>query len=178
LTLVIQVPLSGYYKTGLPEDEGGTKPLFQWQFLYNAHRCRGGRPTIIVYVPSLQERRPQPISNSSKFPICLPNELEEQHDAVNFVHKRPVSSVHPTSLVGVRLDGASASPKESLLGSERLPPTAAGTIALSLPLVEGVGEPELAVVFIPFGSGTEDLDGVLGAAGIALVGCSGAVREI
>ena len=34
---------------------------------------------------------------------------------------------------------------------------------------EGIGELELAVVFIPFGDGTEDLDGVLGAAGIAVV---------
>jgi len=70
---------------------------------------------------------------------------------------------------GVGLDRASASPKGSLVGSEKVPPTAAGTIALSLPLAEGVGELELAVVFIPFGSGTEDLDGVMGATGITLV---------
>ena len=48
----------------------------------------------------------------------------------------------------------------------------------SLPLAEEVGELELAVVFIPFGSGTDDLDGVLDTAGIAPVGCLGAVREI
>lgn len=76
---------------------------------------------------------------------------------------------------GVDLDGASARPKESLVGSEKLPPTAAG--ALSLPLAEGVGEFELVVVFIVFGSGTEDLDGVLGAVGIALVGFFNALRE-
>ena len=79
---------------------------------------------------------------------------------------------------GAGLDGASASPKESLVGSEKLPPTAVGTVALSLPLPEGVGELELAVVFILFGSGTEDLDGVLGTAGIVLVGCFGAARGI
>ena len=33
-------------------------------------------------------------------------------------------------------------------------------------------------MFMTFGSGTEDLDGVLGAAGVALVGCVGAAREI
>ena len=66
-------------------------------------------------------------------------------------------------------DGASASPKESLVDSEKVPSTAAGTIALSPPLAEGVGEVELAVVFIPFRSGTEELDGVLGAAEIAVV---------
>jgi hypothetical protein len=70
---------------------------------------------------------------------------------------------------GVDLDGASARPKESLVGSEKLPPAAVGPVALSLPLAEGVGELELAVVFMLFGSGAEDLDGVLGAAGIALV---------
>ena len=76
------------------------------------------------------------------------------------------------------LYGSSASLKESLVGSEKLPPTATGMIALSLPLAEGVGELELAVVFIPFGSGTDDLDGVLGAAGIALVGWSGGVVQL
>ena len=35
--------------------------------------------------------------------LCLPNELEEQHDAVNFVYKRPVSSVLPTSLLSRQL---------------------------------------------------------------------------
>ena len=70
---------------------------------------------------------------------------------------------------GLGLDGASPSPKESLVGSEKVPPTAAGTIALSPPLAEGVGQVELAVVFIPFRSGTEKLDGVSGAAGIAAV---------
>jgi len=40
-----------------------------------------------------------------------------------------------------------------------------GTVAPSVPLAGGVGELELAVVFIPFfRSGTEDLDGVMGAA--------------
>ena len=73
------------------------------------------------------------------------------------------------------LDGASARPKESLVGSEKLPPTAAG--ALSLPLTEGVGEFELAVVFTVFGGGAEDLDGVLGVAGIALVGFFNVPRE-
>ena len=76
------------------------------------------------------------------------------------------------------LDELSASPKESLVGSRKLPPTAAGTIALSLPLAEGVGELGLVVVFIPFGSRTDDLDGVLDAARIARVGCFSAVREI
>jgi len=42
-------------------------------------------------------------------------------------------------------------------------------MALSPPLAEGVGEVELAVVFIPFQSGTKNLDGVLGAVGIAVV---------
>jgi len=70
---------------------------------------------------------------------------------------------------GVGLDRASASLKESLVGSEKVPPTAAGMIALSLPLAEGVGKLELAVVFIPFRSGTEDLDGVMGATRITLV---------
>jgi len=71
--------------------------------------------------------------------------------------------------VGLGLDGASACPKESLVGSEKVPPTAAGMIALSPPLAEGVGEVELAVVFIPFRSGAKKLDEVLGAAGIAVV---------
>lgn len=75
---------------------------------------------------------------------------------------------------GVDLDGASARPKESLVGSEKLPPAAVGAVALSLPLAEGVGE---LVVFMPFGSGAEDLDGVFGAAGIALVDFFGALRE-
>ena len=69
-------------------------------------------------------------------------------------------------------------PKESLVGSEKLPPTAVGTIVFSLPLPEGVGELDWAVVFILFGSGTEDLDGVLGVAGIAPIGCFGAARGI
>ena len=55
--------------------------------------------------------------------------------------------------------------RKALVGSEKLPPTATGTLAFSLPLAEGVGELELAVVFIPFGSGTDDLDGVLGLRG-------------
>jgi len=55
-----------------------------------------------------------------------------------------------TRTAGVDLDRASASPKESLVGSEKLPPTAAGTIVPSLPLAGGVGKCELAVVFIPF----------------------------
>ena len=78
---------------------------------------------------------------------------------------------------GVDLDGASAWPKESLVGSEKLPPTAAGTVALSLPLAEGVGEFELAAVFTLLGSGAEDLDGVLGADGIALLDFFRPLRE-
>ncbi len=77
----------------------------------------------------------------------------------------------------VDLDGASTRPKESLVGSEKLPPAAVGETALSLPLAEWVGELELAVVFMPFGSGAEDLDGVLGAAGIALVDFFGPLIE-
>jgi hypothetical protein len=61
--------------------------------------------------------------------------------------------------------------------SEKLPPAAVGPIALSLLLAEGVGELELAVVFMLFGSGAEDLDGVLGAAGIPLGDFFGVLRE-
>ena len=78
-------------------------------------------------------------------------------------------------IAGVDLGGASTRPKESLVGSEKLPPAAVG--ALSLPLAEGVGELELAVVLMPFGSGAEDLDGVLSAAGRALVDFFGVLIE-
>ena len=77
----------------------------------------------------------------------------------------------------VDIDGASTRPKESLVGGEKFPPAAVGAITLSLPLAEGVGKFKLEVVSMPFRSGAEDLDGVLGTARVALVDFFGALIE-